>query len=170
MDVAKLRDMSRPAAPAPAAASERTGAGRSAGAVYGLLASLMRHTRRDMSLTSLATLSTLRRTGPRRITDLAAVEGVTQPSVTTLVTNLERAGLVERRSDPADRRVVLVALTEAGADYLDARREAGIEHFAELIAELPAEDAAALAAAVPALERLRELDDTRRDPGSPPAH
>ena len=39
-----------------------------------------------MSLTSLSTLATLELTGPRRITDLAANEGVTQPSMTALVT------------------------------------------------------------------------------------
>jgi DNA-binding PadR family transcriptional regulator len=58
------------------------------------------------------------------------VEGITQPSVTTLVTSLERAGFVERRSDPDDKRVVLVAITAAGSDYLHARRRASIEVFA----------------------------------------
>jgi DNA-binding MarR family transcriptional regulator len=135
--------------------------------VYGLLSSLLRHTQRDMSLTSLATLATLSRTGPRRITDLAAVEGVTQPSVTTLVTNLERAGLVERRSDTSDKRVVRVAITDKGADYLAVRRQASIEAFASLIGDLSPAQAAALAAAIPALERLRELDDEKRDPTQP---
>jgi DNA-binding MarR family transcriptional regulator len=146
------------------AAAAKEGALRSAGAVYGLLTTLVRHSSRDLSLTSLATLSTLSRTGPRRITDLAAVEGVTQPSVTTLVTNLERAGLVERRSEPADKRVVLVALTDAGADYLHSRRRSSVEVFSALIDLLPPAEAAALAAAVPALEHLRALDDAHRDP------
>jgi len=159
-----------PAADAAHTSAEQSGAAhtdgsiRSADAVYGLLASLLRHSSRDLSLTSLATLSTLNRTGPRRVTDLAAVEGVTQPSVTTLVTNLERAGLVERRSDSADRRVVLVAITEAGTDYLHSRRQASIEVFSRIIDQLAPADAAALAAAVPALQRLRALDDEQRDP------
>jgi DNA-binding MarR family transcriptional regulator len=118
-----------------------------------------------MSLTSLATLSSLNRTGPRRITALATVQGVTQPSMTTLVTALERAGLVERRSDPDDKRVVLVALTAAGSDRVHARRRASTEVFARLIDKLPADEAAALAAAIPALEHLRELDEEQRDPG-----
>jgi DNA-binding MarR family transcriptional regulator len=138
---------------------------RSAEAVLGLLSSLVHHAPRDMSLTSLATLTTLQRTGPRRITDLATIQGVTQPSMTTLVTNLERTGLVERRSDPYDKRVVLVAITDAGADYLHARRRASIEVFQELLEKLPVDEAAALAAAIPALQRLRELDEEQRDPG-----
>ena len=72
-----------------------------ADALYGLLTTVLRATPRDMSLTSAATLSTLELTGPRRITDLAVIQGVTQPSMTVLVTALERSGLVERQSDPA---------------------------------------------------------------------
>jgi DNA-binding MarR family transcriptional regulator len=117
-----------------------------------------------MSLTSSSTLSTLDRTGPRRITDLAAVEGVTQPSMTVLVSGLERSGLVERRADPTDGRVALVTVTEAGSDYIRARRRAAAEGFGQLIDKLPPDEAATLAAAVPALERLRELDDDQREP------
>jgi DNA-binding MarR family transcriptional regulator len=90
------------------------------------------------------------------------IEGVTQPSMSVLVTGLEQAGLAERRPDPADRRVVLVALTAAGADYLRARRQAGAGAFADLIDKLPEDEALALAAAVPALNRLREMDSDRR--------
>jgi DNA-binding MarR family transcriptional regulator len=98
------------------------------------------------------------------VTELAALEGVTQPSVTTLVNNLERVGFVERRADPADRRAVLVALTPAGTEYLHSRRRASAETYARLIARLSPEQGAALAAAVPALERLRELDEEEREP------
>jgi len=135
----------------------------SAAAVYGLLATLLRRAPRDISLTSLATLSTLNRTGPKRITELAAIEGVTQPSMTTLVANLEKQGLVVRSGDPADKRVSLVSLTEAGREYMLRRRRVGTEAFAALVSQLPPEDAATLAAAVPALERLRELDNEERD-------
>lgn len=83
-------------------------------ALYGLATRAARRLPRDMSLTSAATLATLDRTGPRRITDLAAVEGVTQPAMTTLVRVMEESGLVERRGDASDKRVTLVFLTEAG--------------------------------------------------------
>jgi len=138
----------------------------SAAALYGLLASVARRDPRDLSLTSLATLSTLDRTGPRRITDLAAIEGVTQPSMTVLVTALARSGLVVRKTDPTDKRVALVALTPHGLDYLRNRRQAGTEAFAHLIDKLPPDQAAALAAAIPALQHLRDLDDKGREPAS----
>jgi DNA-binding MarR family transcriptional regulator len=116
-----------------------------------------------MSLTSLSTLATLEQTGPRRITDLAGSEGVTQPSMTALVSTLERPGLVERRSDPSDRRVALVALTSDGTDYIRSRRHAGVEVFALLIDELPAHEAEALLAAVPAITHIARLDEERRN-------
>jgi DNA-binding MarR family transcriptional regulator len=131
-------------------------------ALYALVTLAVRHGPRDVSLTAASTLSTLDRTGPRRLTDLALIEGVTQPSMSVIVTGLEQAGLAERRADPADKRVVLVALTAAGADYIRARRRVGAKAFAELIETLPEDHAAALAAAVPAMNRLRELDGDRR--------
>jgi DNA-binding MarR family transcriptional regulator len=140
----------------------RHGAGAAADAVYDLLASFIRLNPRDMSLTSLSALATLDRTGPRRITELAASEGVTQPSVTSLVASLVRAGYVERRSDPADKRVVVIAITEAGSTYLGARRAVTAGVFADAVEELSAEEGAILAAAVPVIERLRDLVEGQR--------
>jgi DNA-binding MarR family transcriptional regulator len=131
-------------------------------ALYRLVSAAVRQQPREISLTSASTLATVERTGPRRITDLAAIEGVTQPSMTALVTVLERAGLVERRQDPSDQRVVLVALTTAGTDYLRSRRRAGAEAFARLIDKLPPDETAMLLAAAPALQHLHELDDAQR--------
>jgi DNA-binding MarR family transcriptional regulator len=135
-------------------------------ALYGLVTAAIRRGPREMSLTSLATLATLDRTGPRRITDLAVIQGVAQPSMTVLVTTLERSGLVERRGDPADRRVALVALTTTGAELLRAQRRAGAAALIQLIDKLPADEAATLAAAIPTLLHLRELDSERRDPAT----
>jgi DNA-binding MarR family transcriptional regulator len=115
-----------------------------------------------MSLTSLSTLATLELTGPRRITDLAASEGVTQPSMTALVTALERSGLVKRRSEPSDRRVALVTLTPDGVGYIRKRRQVGVEDFVQLIGDLPADEIDALARAVTALTHLQRLDEDRR--------
>jgi DNA-binding MarR family transcriptional regulator len=133
-------------------------------ALYGLMTAAVRSQPRDMSLTSLSTLATLELTGPRRITDLAASESVMQPSMTALVSTLERSGLVERRRDPSDRRVALVALTSDGTEYIRARRQAGVEVFAQLIDDLPADEAEALSAAVTAMAHLQRLDEERRDP------
>lgn len=131
-------------------------------ALYGLVTLAIRSVPRDVSLTAASTLATLERTGPRRLTDLAVIEGVSQPSMSVLVTGLERAGLAERRQDPADKRIVLVTLTGTGSEYLSARRQAGARAFAGLIDKLGSGEVAALIAAVPALNRLGDLDSDRR--------
>ncbi len=52
--------------------------------------------------------------------DLADEAGVTRATMTGLVDTLEKDGLVARRSDPGDRRTVLVRLTAAGRKLLGA--------------------------------------------------
>jgi DNA-binding MarR family transcriptional regulator len=133
-------------------------------ALQALAGLALRRDGRELSLTAGPALVTLERTGPWRVTDLAVAEGVTQPSMTAVVTQLQHLGLAERRRDPADGRVVLVAITAAGRRYLAASRRAGISVFTALIDKLPEQDAAALSAAVPTLRRLLELADASRQP------
>jgi len=107
-----------------------------------------------LSLTSAATLTTLERSGPRRLTELAADEGVTQPAMTQLVGRLESSGLVERCADPEDGRVVRVQLTDTGRDLIARRRAARARRLASLLAALSPADQEALAAALPAINAL----------------
>ena len=120
------------------------------------LFSLLRHGNppNDISLTAASTLRRLEREGPRRLTELATAEGVTQPAMTQLAQRLERDGLAERTTDPADGRVVLVRVTQAGRDLLARRRAVRASHLSALLSRLPADDQALIAAALPALERL----------------
>jgi DNA-binding MarR family transcriptional regulator len=125
-------------------------------ALYTLAAGVIRRRSRTLSLTALSTLSTLERSGPWRLTDLAAAEEITQPSMTSLVTQLEQLGLAERRRDTSDARVVLVSITRTGRQQTRKRRQAGAEALTELIDKLDEQDAATLTAALPALLRLVE--------------
>jgi DNA-binding MarR family transcriptional regulator len=107
-----------------------------------------------LSLTSGATLATLERSGPCRLTALAASEGVTQPAMTQLVGRLAEAGLVARCADPDDGRVVSVELTQEGRDLLAQRRAIRAERLSVLMARLSRADQDALAAALPAMNAL----------------
>jgi len=107
-----------------------------------------------LSLTAAAALTTLERSGPRRLTELAAAEGVSQPAMTQLVGRLEASGLVERSADPEDGRVVRVQLTDAGRDLVARRRAARGERLSGLLAALSPADQEALAAALPAINKL----------------
>ena len=128
------------------------------GEALAALASLaVRRTSRQLSLTATSTLATLERTGPRRLTDLAVNEGVTQPSMTAIVTQLQDLSFAERRRDSADRRVVLVAITSAGGEHLRTMRRAGASVFRALIDKLTGPERAALSGALPVLRQLVEL-------------
>ncbi|MGW3243980.1 MarR family winged helix-turn-helix transcriptional regulator [Streptomyces sp. NPDC001070] len=116
----------------------------------------------ELSLTTVATLSTLEQSGPLRLTELATLEGVTQPAMTQVVSRLTDAGLAGRAADPADGRVVLVHITDDGRAALARRRAARAEHLGELLEQLSPDERAALVAALPAVEALTRL-------GPPPA-
>jgi DNA-binding MarR family transcriptional regulator len=107
-----------------------------------------------LSLTTAATLGTLERSGPCRLTALAVNEGVTQPAMTQLVGRLAEAGLAVRSADPADGRVVHVQITEAGREFVARRRAARAERLSALLARLSQADQDALAAALPAINAL----------------
>ena len=108
----------------------------------------------DVSPTAATVLAGLARTGPQRVTDLAKVAGVSQPAMTQLVNRLTQQGMLARVADDADRRAVLVEVTDAGREVLETRRgqRAGVLDAA--LARVSAEDRAAIAAALPALDRL----------------
>jgi DNA-binding MarR family transcriptional regulator len=56
--------------------------------------------------------------GEATIGDLASHLGVREPTVTATVDRAERDGLVARRRNPADRRVVVVGLTDQGRELV----------------------------------------------------
>ncbi|BCJ44048.1 MarR family transcriptional regulator [Actinoplanes ianthinogenes] len=130
-----------------------------------LYAGLRRITPRTaLSLTAASTLARLERSGPHRLCELHAPEGVTQPAMTQLVTRLERDGLATRSSDPADGRAVVVSITDAGRDAIARRRAGRAEALSGLLSRLPEDQRAAIVAALPALDHLNDLlMDTRKD-------
>jgi DNA-binding MarR family transcriptional regulator len=110
----------------------------------------------ELSLTAAMLLGRLTRGGPQRLTDLAVGEGLSQPGMTQLVGRLERDGLVRRTASTADRRGVLVEITDAGRALIERRRAERAAALQELLGRLDAEDQAAIAGALPALARLVE--------------
>ncbi|MEH3034419.1 MAG: MarR family transcriptional regulator [Aeromicrobium erythreum] len=99
-------------------------------------------------------LSALRRSGgPYELSPgrLAAETLVTSGTMTNRIDRLAARGLVERHPDPADRRGVLVRLTDAGRTRVDAAVAELLDREAELLSGLDA-------AAVDRLTRdLRDL-------------
>ena len=92
--------------------------------------------------------------GPRRITELAGEERVTQPAITLLVNRLEERGWVKRIPDPSDRRAVLVSLTQQGEEVFERLRAEYRALLHEEMASLDDSEVATLAAAVTILDKL----------------
>jgi DNA-binding MarR family transcriptional regulator len=102
-------------------------------------------------------LSVLERAGgPLRMAELAAALRVVPRSATGVVEGLEELGLARRDTDPADRRSVLVSLTDSGRGTLDELAEARRQTAEELFGPLePAEQRRLL-------DLLSRLDTTAR--------
>ena len=81
-------------------------------ALYGLVTLAVRNGPREISLTAASTLATLDRTGARRLTDLAMIQRVTQPSMSVLVTGLEQAGVKLDRPSGTGGRVLHIILVD----------------------------------------------------------
>ncbi len=121
-----------------------------------LIRLLVRQVGGELSRTEVGVMRTVAG-GPRRITELAELEGLAQPTTTVLVQRLEQRGLVrrERRSD--DGRVVLVDLTDAGTAALDDYRAQAGAALGAYLAEITDEQVEALATATETLAHLVTL-------------
>lgn len=116
--------------------------------------------RLGVGVTEATVMGELLHRGPLTPSALGVRVGLTSPSVTGLVDRMEAAGVAVRVPNPADRRSVLVGLTDVGhhaitrafADFADdvqgAVERSGAAHVREL-AELLGRVADALRAAPP---------------------
>jgi DNA-binding MarR family transcriptional regulator len=111
------------------------------------------HSSREISRTGAGVLSSLS-ARPRRITELAELEGLAQPTVTVMVGKLEERGLVARQRDAGDGRVVLVTITDAGRALLERLRAEYREVLRSRVASMTEDQVAALIAATETLGTL----------------
>ena len=109
-----------------------------------------------LSPTVLATLASVERHKVVTPGELARIEGVQRPTMTRAINRLADAGLIERREDPDDRRCSLITVSEEGHRYLVEHRSRKSAWLANLIEEMPDEDADTLARAAEILSRALE--------------
>ena len=97
----------------------------------------------DLNAASFDVLATLRRSGPSFALspgDLMATTMVTSGTMTNRIDQLEKAGLVERRQSPEDRRSFLISLTDEGFGVIDAAVADHVKTQEKLVSGLAAED------------------------------
>ncbi|MGH2445388.1 MAG: MarR family winged helix-turn-helix transcriptional regulator [Candidatus Limnocylindria bacterium] len=100
--------------------------------------------------------------GPQPQAEVARRLLVTAPVVTRLASALVDAGLVDRRTDPKDRRAVLLGLTAKGRRRARAMRRDLLEAAHELLAPLPEKRRSAVATALEELQVLLPQHSARR--------
>jgi len=116
-----------------------------------------------LSPTTAAILFTIGRECSLTAGDIARKERLAKPSVTAAVEKLAAAGLVERRSDPTDGRVVWVVLTAAGRRRIDARSARRTAWLAARLRALDPADLETVARAADIIDRITapaEVDAT----------
>ena len=116
----------------------------------------------ELTITQLSALATVVRDGPLGIGQLADIEVLPSPAATRLADKLEEAGLIERRSNPADRRGVLVTATDIGQQLYASRQESGNAWLSRRIGVLSDTDRRTLERAITVLERL-SVDEPEGD-------
>ena len=117
---------------------------------------LVRQLGGDLSRTEIGVLKTLSG-GSRRITELAELEGLAQPTITILIKQLEKKRLVTRTRHAGDGRVVLVTLTKSGDVALEQYRARLRADLGAYLAEISDEQVEALATATETLAQLVDV-------------
>jgi DNA-binding MarR family transcriptional regulator len=102
---------------------------------------LLRQLRREddaggLSAPRLSALSVVVFGGPLTLGRLAAAEQVRPPTMTRIVTGLEKDGLVQRIGDPRDRRLTRIQTTPKGRNVLAAGRARRVGKLAAAVRQL----------------------------------
>jgi len=119
---------------------------------------LLRRARRSDPLTGatpaqLSALSVLM-SGPKTLGELAAAEQVRAPTISRLAAEMERIGLIRRREDSSDGRVVRVEMTAKGRRVLGKGRDLRIADIEGRVQRLDPPQVATLERAVDIIEGM----------------
>jgi len=153
-------------------ASEGLDVARLSGLISPLRRSLLRAARAaeqlpDIPDAQIEVLRALPAGTTRSPVELADDLSLNRTTVSNLLKSMEAAGLVSRATDAADRRRVEVRASAEAHRLLERFDTASAALVGDALADLAPADAAALASALPALERLRDTlqERSRADRG-----
>jgi DNA-binding MarR family transcriptional regulator len=107
-----------------------------------------------LTISQLSALASIEQSGPITLGDLARIEQLQPPTITSLTGKLEAAGLVARTIDATDRRIHRVAVTADGAKLLARHRKRKNAYLERRLRSLTGEERATLGRAAEIMERL----------------
>jgi MarR family 2-MHQ and catechol resistance regulon transcriptional repressor len=111
--------------------------------------------RGSLSLVHLHVLTVLEADGPLSMSKLAEALDVSVASTTGIVDRMEQRGLVERRHQPDDRRVILVHPTDAGDSVFRDLAMERRKHLAGLLDRMTDAELESFLTGLRALRRVR---------------
>ncbi|HEX3789493.1 MAG TPA: MarR family winged helix-turn-helix transcriptional regulator [Pseudonocardiaceae bacterium] len=117
----------------------------------------------SLPMAQVELLMSLADNAPARIGQLAALLRLAPNTVSGLVQQLLESGLASRETDPADRRVARVTLTDAGRVQLTEWQAAHERRIENALDRLRPEDRQAIITALPGLNQL--VDHLADGPG-----
>jgi DNA-binding MarR family transcriptional regulator len=106
--------------------------------------------------TKSAVMFAVVRRGPVGLSELAEEQGLNPTMLSRTVASLVESGLLERTSDPSDRRAALVNATTPGRKLIERVRRERDRALSVALEPLPAEQREALQRALEPLEALAE--------------
>jgi DNA-binding MarR family transcriptional regulator len=113
--------------------------------------------REDLTPSQISVLLRLEKDGAATVSGLARGEGMRPQSMSSIVTSLQDAGLVESSSDPNDRRQTLMSLSDKCEELFREGRAARQDWLTTTILQkLSAQEQHQLAATLELLSRLTE--------------
>jgi DNA-binding MarR family transcriptional regulator len=109
-------------------------------------------------------LRILQKRGPLAISTVGSRLAIAKQNMTGLIDRLEADGLVERRHDPSDRRIVNIAVTEKGGVFLSEATEGMKQIITRNLAGLSAANLDELHHAMTSIRRVfLELEKEGKD-------
>ena len=106
--------------------------------------------------TKISVLLHVARAGQIRLSELSEAEGINPTMMSRVIAALTEAGLVERVSDPSDRRAAFAEATPAGRKLADRIRRERTDALNVALEGLDERERSQIETALPALERLAE--------------
>jgi DNA-binding MarR family transcriptional regulator len=112
---------------------------------------------RGLTMSQLRLMTVLYQSGSQTVGEMAEELGVKPPTVTGLTDRLIKQDLIGRTSDPADRRIVRLDLTDEGRRVLAEIEVVGRTYMTEVLERMGEEDVEQF---VRALDRFTEVAQT----------
>lgn len=87
----------------------------------------------DISPAQFDLLQILYFRGPKRVTDISIILGITKSTTTGLINRLESSGYLKKVKDKKDKRVTTITITEKGKNVIDEVINARVEFMQKVL-------------------------------------